>query len=223
MATVHFFGDSFTKGHGLLEPVLIENEKNLPHWTEYIQQELGFDSVKNYGDLGFSNEVILLTLLRELCSFEEGDLVVVGQTFWEREIFLQFKPNDKITRDDDSWIRSISGDRDGVEVFSTDELRKRYLKNHDHHMAGPYTATVNYLVNTKVPQQQLWTDFYAWRFNKIGKLLNKLGIKYYLWVIDEHFPKYELISEYTKGEVEDYHWSWNGSLEFGKKLLNKLK
>lgn len=216
MATLHCFGDSFTRGDGLVDPIFMSNEDNLPHWTEYIQHKLEFDKLINYAGQGFSNDEILLSMIEALGTLKSGDRVIVGQTFLEREI-LPLKTPDEV-----DWLSRIGGVNLGLDQSFPDFVQADYMKRTHYYMGDVYVSTQNYIINSKIKAARLWNEYYSYRFNKLGEYLQSIGVGYTLWSVSDQAPLYETIKAATRGASMDTHWSWRGSLNFGKRLLKDI-
>ena len=227
MAKLHVFGDSFSRGDGLIDPVLIKYH-GVPHWTEYIKTSLKLEEYKNYAGQGWSNDEIFLSIIENLKDIGEGDYVIVGQTFLERTPFIIDDPK---TTPRDEWLSRLGGVNLGVDQAYPENQNSRIQSNFFEktftYIGDVFVSTQAYIVGAKLKTPLWWQDYYKYRYDKLGEYLESKGVFYYHWDVSAEAPNYETIKTYTKGESQDDHWSWNGSYAFGKKLLrviiNKLK
>lgn len=229
MAKAFFFGDSFTRGDGLLDPVLIPNVDNIPHWTEYVATELGYSEYENHGRQGNSNDEILLDIISTMCEFEDGDLVCIGQTFMERQIFPCWRI-DKVDRtgrleykDRHEWITRVGSTNASVDDLFHPEVQRKFQMESGEYMGDMVIGTQAYISFVKTRMPAHFQQYYKFRFAELARYLNKIGVQVYLWDVPDVCPDYESIKKFTNEQIMDGHWSWNGSLSFGKKVIKDIK
>lgn len=223
MATLHIFGDSFSRCDGTYDPVSLENENSRLLWHEYIQKELGYESRLVYAGQGWSNSEIFMTLLESLDRMEKGDLVIVGQTFMERTPFLISTPNSSKVESQEAWLNRVGGINVGVDQAYPYWRQDEYMKEFLHYMGDTFVSTQAYIANVKLKAHKGWCMYYKHRYDLLGKHLRNLGINYLWWSVADEAPNFESIKYATKGKSLDQHWSWDGQYKFGLKLLKQIK
>ena len=223
MATLHIFGDSFSRCDGTYDPKHMENENNQPLWHEYIQKELGFDNRLVYAGQGWSNSEIFMSLLASLDRMEKGDIVIVGQTFMERTPYMLSTPNGNNVYCQEDWLNRVGGTNKGLDETFPFWMQDRYIKEHQTYMGDTFVSTQAFVVGVKLKAHKGWFEYYRHRYNLLGNHLKNLGIGYLWWSVADEAPSFETIKSATKGKSLDLHWSWDGQYKFGVKLLKQLK
>ena len=223
MGNLYVFGDSFTRCDGTGAGPLIDNVENLPTWPEYIQKQLKLHKLFNFGGQGACNDEILLYLISNLGELKKGDVVIVGQTFLERTPYLLRTPDDPYVDVQWDWLNRVSGLDVSVNDTFPESLQEYYKEITESHMSDTFVSSQAYIANVKLRTPYLWIRYYQHRFEELGKYLKKIGVEFYLWDVPTEAPLFESIEQYTKGKVDDGHWSWNGNVNFGKKLLRQIE
>lgn len=214
MATIWVFGDSLTTGDGCVETIGIRdggfkyyNEyKKLDSdiWPNILGKTIGFN-VKNIGKSGASNDYILDSIIDNFDMIEPNDIVIIGKTFYQRFDIPKLNSNEFHTQYGES-----------LHILSTDLKINKYNKE---------KLEIETIINYGVlfSDNLLFKKRQDKRFKFIETQLSNRVNKILIWDIDSDLRKsIETISQHTKGEIKDYHFSFNGHKQFSDLLYKKL-
>ena len=214
MATLWTFGDSFTAGDGCVKNLGIR-DGNYKYYNEYNQWDsdiwpnilgktIGFN-VKNIGKSGASNDYILDSIIDNFDMIEPNDIVIIGKTFYQRFDIPKLNSNEFHTQYGES-----------LHILSTDLKINKYNKE---------KLEIETIINYGVlfSDNLLFKKRQDKRFKFIETQLSNRVNKILIWDIDSDLRKsIETISQHTKGEIKDYHFSFNGHKQFSDLLYKKL-
>jgi hypothetical protein len=86
MPTLWTFGDSFTRGHGMNGEIPeYENADKNATWVNLLANRLGYD-VKNFGENGLPNEMIIQNVINNLINFEKDDVIIIESSTMGRMV-----------------------------------------------------------------------------------------------------------------------------------------
>ena len=229
MESLWTYGCSFTAGDGLLTNFKEEcpNPGKHKHWVDYLSKIYQPTYTFNKGVGGIGNNLIFLRLLNDLTKFKPGDLIIVGQTWSEREEIhvKEFTPKVLDSRFPHEWLHRYTIPLGGHSPILNDEELSEDFKGEifprDHR--DIYASYYNFMMNGKAPLHKYYDAFYKTKFELLFTYLNKIGVATYIFNTPLQAPKYETINKATKGKVQDDHWSWKGSEKFGKWLVSQIK
>lgn len=206
-----FFGDSYTYGFNCTKDYpyyhKYSGELDKKIWPELVCDSLNLECI-NYGIPGNSNGIILSNILQHVSEFKHGDTVFISDTFSIRIDLFDY---------DKGVVNNFPSNILFEREWETKYL-DRFFKN-----SGDKEVVVDFLHKFRLPSLTAWTWFYRNQFQGIKKLLDKNGVKCYLWSSeDEHKQKrFQTIVECTK-DIFDDHWSFKGHLDFSKKVLENI-
>ena len=230
MAKVWFYGDSFTAGSGLCFKEYLDktstnyienlNLNNEYHWDKvdyltkfkswkntyenhifpnHFSNSLKLDFI-NRGEGGASNDRIIHKIFSDLKNFESKDIIVIGMTAYARVLVPSNEKNKLMQHagSDDSFTFIQGGINKGswsIEKSIINFCHDVLVKN-DEAVFQYYTKlfeSIRTSLLSKVKDVMIW-DYYHWGY-------------------------FDQIKEWSKGSVEDNHWSPGGHKEFADYLL----
>jgi hypothetical protein len=214
MATVWTFGDSFTAGAGCVDNQPIRDggykyyneykKSDNDIWPNILGKTIGY-TVKNIGKSGASNDYILDSIIDNFSMIEPNDVVIIEKTFHQRFDVPKLNSNEFHTQ----WAEVL-------HIHSIDLKRNEYHKD-----KLEIETILNYAV--LFSDHKLFKERQDKRFEFIKTLLNNKIHKILVWnVLDVVDDKFETIKLHTKGEIKDYHFSFNGHKQFSEFLYKKL-
>ena len=197
------FGDSFTEGHGCT-PEWEYYKKFYKEgdglWSQHLANELNLKLV-NLGKNGASNDQIIDLIIINYNKISTNDTVIIQKSFPSRFDVPS------MSAEGDEWVSIFP-------IINSDLYSKTLSKEQ-------YETVINFCYhfadNSKYKKRQ------NLRFSFLINCLIKDGIKVYLWDILKENGKYETIHIATKGEINDFHFSFDGHNRFYKSFLKKTK
>lgn len=229
MEALWTYGCSFTAGDGLLENIKVEcpNPGKHKHWVDYLSKIYQPTHTFNKGVGGIGNNLIFLRLLNDLTRFKPGDLIIVGQTWSEREEIhiKELTPKLVDSRFPHEWLHTSTLPIGGHSPIFEEDLFSEEFKDEifPRDYRDIYASYYNFIMNGKTPLHRYYDAYYRTKFELLFTYLNKIGVATYLFNTPLQAPNYETITKATKGKVQDDHWSWKGSEKFGKWLVSQIK
>ena len=231
MPTIWFYGDSFTAGAGLnfkeymdktsssfIEDFDIYNDS---HWkkinyfkrftwknqyedqifSNYFSKSLKLDFI-NRGEAGASNDRILHKIFSDLKDFTSDDIVVIGMTAYSRVLVPNFLKAQHMTNAGYDKVRDQNFLLEDNKIMSEDAEK----------------AIVDFCYEVLHKNEKSVEDYYSKLFKQIRlSLLTRVNSvmiwDYSLWHL------FERITIWSKGLVDDGHWSPNGHKAFADYLL----
>jgi len=225
------YGDSFTAGDG----TKLKNHKwECPNpgkkkfWLDYISEFYKVEETINRGIGGLSNNLIFLRLLNDLKYFEKGDLVIVGQTYAEREEFWANNIYKEDIDNDHHWVwwakkvQPVGSTHDTLidEIADSEDFRKEIIPRAPHDV---FTSLMSHIGNTKAPLLSYYESYYTLKYELLLDHIQSLGVNTFFWKVPREADRYQTIWQATNGRISDSHWSWKGSEMFGRGLTKKIK
>ena len=214
MATLWTFGDSFTAGDGCVENLGIRDgdfkyynqykEPDSDIWPNILGKTIGLD-VKNIGKSGASNDYILDSIIDNFNFIESNDIVVIEKTFYQRF---------DVPKLDSDYFHTQYAEE--LHMLSVDLKTNKYNKD---------KLEIETILNYGVlfSDNKLFKERQDKRFEFIKTQLNTKTDKIIMWdVLDFVYGKIETIGQHTRGEIKDYHFSFNGHKTFSDLLYKKL-
>jgi hypothetical protein len=231
MSKVWFYGDSFTAGAGLnfkeymdktssnyIEGYDIYNDS---HWeninffkrftwkhqyedslfSNHFSNSLKLDCI-NRGEVGASNERILHKIFSDLKDFTPDDIIVIGMTAYSRVLVPNFSKAQRMTN------AGYDGVKDQNFLLADNKIMSEDAEK----------AIVDFCYEVLHKNEKSVEDYYSKLFKQIRLgLLTKVSSvmiwDYSLWHL------FERITIWSKGLVDDGHWSPNGHKAFAEYLL----
>lgn len=223
MNNIWAFGCSFTKGIGYNDKlvyndntmVMTDKQKQY-HWLPTLQQLIntGYNNygIRNIGQGGAGMKSTLYTLLNNLPFLKPGDIVILGNTLYNRESYIQnieegtFKQYNILNTEVTNYL-------DGKE--EDDFLIPGMSKDYNELVALHYME--NSYLHSDVGLNYLHTEgtFINRAFRNLCDILESTGVRCYRWNSDSWYA-FEKISEWTNGLFDDPHWSPNGDRTVGR-------
>jgi hypothetical protein len=197
------FGDSFTFGHGCriggpLGEYCLEYKKDGDKlWLQWVAERMSMKSI-NMGECGISNDIILDKLIASWKDITEGDIVVIGYTFWgRREVPFEGRWLPLMT-----FVESMGTVLGGQVVTE----KERLMLVHYQHRFG---------------DDILWKERGMNRFSFVIDRLKEKGVRVLEWNVTEKGVKAcERIGDVS--QYEDGHFSFGGHKQWGEVIYNRL-
>jgi hypothetical protein len=216
MATLWTFGDSFTAGDGCVENLGIRDgdykyyneykQSDSDIWPNILGKTIGYD-VKNMGKSGASNDYILDSIIDSFNMIEPNDVVIIEKTFYQRF---------DIPNSHDNTFHTQYGE---VLYLNSTDL----MNNHEKYKNNKLEIETILNYGVLFSDNKLFKERQDKRFEFIKTQLNTKIDKILIWdVLDFVYGKIETISQHTRGEIKDYHFSFNGHKMFSELLYKKL-
>lgn len=205
MSKLWCFGDSFTKGGGLEDWSVFR--KKYPEkkkiWPEIVGKELNMEVV-NHGYSWCGTTLVLKNLFYFLPSINDNDIVILS-TGNPRSILMP------PMKEDSSLLRTVL-------------VPNKDLPHNDSPFKNEDEKEIANMYAQKIidPNLQQYDKFWYEYLQLVQNTLTRLGIRNYLWSW-KLWTEFETITEYTNGEVNDLHWSWNGHEQMAEYMLKKIK
>lgn len=230
--TIHIFGCSFSAGYGLNPQI-----SNIPHsYSSYYKDTWGvrikdfFDdyNIVNHAIPGISNEVNKDLLLKNINTFNKGDIVIFGVTDFKRLSVL-------VDKDHPYGKAHFNITGQGYRQYLENLMSKQPISKFIPHYLESFFYT-NELDHTHFNSAiNFYQDFiYKGRFalqnethfkeliTSLTEFFDKLDIKLYAWDSTIWFEG-ENTATWSDFEYKDYHWSPNGNNFFLGYLLWGIK
>ena len=202
-----FFGCSFTYGAGCTPGDRYHDKYKHPNdrlWTEIVSEALNVKE-NNLGVNSASNLHILDRFNKNIKNFKSGDYVVVGLTDPTRVGFFHYtKPNTVNQMSVNAFDQIYPDGR-----FST------FMSEVE------FTSVQNFGKYIQGPNEDKWSYHYRKVIKSYFYLLNKLGIRTYLWDFNM-WLKHDPITRATKEEIQDRHWSFEGHRTFATHVIGNF-
>jgi len=199
MNTCWFFGDSFTRGEGCNKGERyyeLTYKEGCKRWTEIVSEYLGCVE-KNCGWGGNSNQHILHELICNINNFKENDWVIVGDTRAHRIVRFE---------------------EDGSVLNVINDLDVNYQRNGN-------IASLNFIMDEIVPNEKYHLEYYQKMFASLLDFLKSKNINTLYWKhTDYWYPlhKMESITQATKGNIRDGHYSWKSHKTKANLIISKI-
>lgn len=181
-------------------------------WPYLVSKELKIECV-NKGEGGSSNSRILHKIIRNLKNFNKGDFVFIGFTHPTRILVptnLNYPKMSTLILESNTPGKSAMGKSDVKLIGSHPNLnpeQQYVLIDYLYHIIHEFSDNIQEYDYTTVVE--------------LVNYLEHVGIKPFLWDYS-HWSYYENIDTYTKGRVQDGHWSINGHREFSRTVIKAL-
>ena len=195
------FGDSFTAGGGCRpgdEYFDKYYKEGCKLWPDHLGALLDLETA-NYGRSGASNDTILDIILYYCKSIKKGDTVVIGMTYPQRFDI-------EVTVDDTPFLIPVTyvwpfPEQDKY-VNSLDQEKKETIINYQYHfMRSP-----------------LIRDRWVHRYIALQDILKEKGCHTVLWEVEREVKDIETIEKATSYKISDCHFSFQGHIDFAKRL-----
>jgi hypothetical protein len=195
MNNLILFGDSFTSDI-INEYVNMYKNHEDYHWGEIIASKLNLNLI-NLGVGSFSNDRILDKIIENHHIIEEGDIVIIGKTFYNRFDI----PN-----------KDINLGFTTVTPLSYEPLLKFGFT--------PEEAKSIILFLTVIDDKN-FVNRANLRYKFIKDFLYLKKIKNCVfWEVEDLWKTFENIKTATNNKINDNHWSYKGHKDFANYILN---
>lgn len=203
MNKLFVFGDSFSEEWDSTSPYSVWKGYVPKVYSQILSERLGIESF-NYAQSGWSNYDIFQSVCKNIDKIGEGDIVIIGWSGLSRfrlanpkfDNWLQFQPN--------SWKLNKEANLlwEGISESTIDEI----LYNRSNF------------------------ELYKEEVRDWVKLLNKafeknifVNFTWSIWDWELKEIPYEVIRTESNGEIDDWHWSEKGHLDFSDWVLDKIQ
>jgi hypothetical protein len=183
MKTLWTFGDSFTEGTGCgIDDEYYKNyfKKGDKTWPVWLSELLN-TNLKNCGKGGYSNDMILDSIITNWQDIEKGDIIFIGFTYPHR---FDVPVNGK--------LRSI------VHDFTDNDLTKEKFET---------IINFQYYFSDNILYRNRQMKRFEWIKNLLQKKECKLVV---IWDVQIDLKNLETITGATDGKIEDGHLSYAG-------------
>lgn len=200
------FGDSFTfnKKHQDCEYSILYKQSTDSHWPEIIANKFNLELI-NFGYGSYSNDRIIDSILENHHLIKEGDVVIIGKTFYHRFDI----PNDTMYNN-----LSISKKFTTITPSSYELLIKLGYTIEE-------SNSIIYFLN--IIDDNCFVERTNFRYDFIKSFLFSKKIKKCIfWEVDECWKNFENITTATNGYINDNHWSYKGHFDFANYLINNF-
>ena len=220
MNKLWIFGDSFSEPFSKVKALLWKTK--YIQWKGYMPKcygEVISDKLKlkhiNLAIGGTDNYTILDTIINVLNSIEPDDIIIIG---WSST--LRFRLVNKTN----TFNTILPGARYTLDDFSSNvELSKSTLEelavNRDNSIYIDELNNYIKLLNFAFPNNKIihWSPFFRQEIG--GILTTRSNINSNL----NHLKNLERVTDETKGEINDYHYSENGHIILAEEFINIIK
>lgn len=210
MSKLFTFGDSFTKGDGVVGPYgsLYKKDENDVIWPELVAKKMNL-TLKNKGISGASNDSIIDSIINSWDEICENDFVIIGKSWSHRFDFPQRNnsliPQSIVWRGGETDVKKWFDD---VTVGIFNDAQIECIK----------TFSVEFAT------QPMYAHRQNLRLNFLKNILIKeKKVKFiHIWDVETLWNLYENIKQATDGEIQDVHWSYKGHKDFCDFILKLL-
>lgn len=214
------FGDSFTWGscHEDISVLdLTGNKRVATTYIDFVKKALKDRSV-NFSWPGNSNLAILISVLKRIRRFKQGDTVIVNMTSWGRGTMPL------LTEDGVSILCGLASKsiENGHYPYDSKDDLKLYFPPTD--IAKRYVDSLLVYENEPTIAPVLTQEFIL-AYKSLMVDLSRRGVRLYLWTHD--WTKWR-IDRYFDEQFEKYycpcgHWNENGHEWFSRRLISFMK
>lgn len=204
MSKLIVFGDSFTylcthnKNDENYYSKYKKNQNDL-HWSEIVSKKLDL-KLHNFGYGSFSNYRIIDSIIENFDLIDENDVVVISKTFYSR-------------------IDIPTEERNGPKITTVSPSADKLLKN----LGFSDSEIFGILFYSTLMDNKHFTERIDKIYDFIKKMIeNKKVKKCIFWNVSDYWLKYESITEATKNNIIDNHWSFKGNYDFSTEILKLL-
>ena len=195
MNNLILFGDSFTSDV-IIEYVNMYKNHEDYHWGEIIASKLNLNLI-NLGVGSFSNDRILDKIIEKHHIIKEGDIVIIGKTFYNR-----FDIPNKDINLGFTTITPLSYEPLLKFGFTPEEAKSIIL----------FLTVIDdkNFVNRANLRYKFIKDFLY-----LKKIKNCI-----FWEVEDLWKTFEDIKTATNNKINDNHWSYKGHKDFANYILN---
>ena len=195
MNNLILFGDSFTSDVIIEYANMYKNHEDY-HWGEIIASKLNLNLI-NLGVGSFSNDRILDKIIEKHHIIKEGDIVIIGKTFYNR-----FDIPNKDINLGFTTITPLSYEPLLKFGFTPEEAKSIIL----------FLTVIDdkNFVNRANLRYKFIKDFLY-----LKKIKNCI-----FWEVEDLWKTFEDIKTATNNKINDNHWSYKGHKDFANYLLN---
>ena len=195
MNNLILFGDSFTSDVIIEYANMYKNHEDY-HWGEIIASKLNLNLI-NLGVGSFSNDRILDKIIEKHHIIKEGDIVIIGKTFYNR-----FDIPNKDINLGFTTITPLSYEPLLKFGFTPEEAKSIIL----------FLTVIDdkNFVNRANLRYKFIKDFLY-----LKKIKNCI-----FWEVEDLWKTFEDIKTATNNKINDNHWSYKGHKDFANYILN---
>ena len=223
---VHYFGDSFTEGAGivkiakrlhapkidLISPAISENllEHSL---TKLLKQEYH----NNYAVGGSSNEDILNCIYSNINNFESHDYIIIGTTCPGRK---KFYVQNEEAFNEVLELQMLPTHYEEIDKYLKDPSTNIYDMYNKNTLKGINLYYKEYIMQDKVIDYEysIQKKYIA----ELQKFLSRWNIHSIVWEFDL-WDWFETLDKWSKGAIPDNHFSPNSHLQLAHLLHECIK
>ena len=204
MSKLIVFGDSFTclhkydKDNEFYYSKYKKNEKDLL-WSEIVAKKLDL-KLYNFGYGSYSNYRIIDSIIKNFDLIEQDDIVVISKTFYSR-------------------IDIPNKEKNGPKLTTIGPSADKLLKN----LGFSDNEIFGILFYCTLTDNKHFIERIDRLYDFIKKMIENKNIKKCIfWKVEDYWEKYQTITEATKNEIIDNHWSFKGNNDFSNEILKLL-
>ena len=211
MKTIWTFGDSFTYGDGC-RPDKGIRDRNIEYYKKFYKEEYDIwpnllgklidCDVMNMAKSGASNDIIIDSIIDSFNMIDADDIVIIQKSWSQRFDIPMLSKNE---------FRTHYGEE--LSMLATDLRNTKY---------GEHRKEMETILNYGVffASHPLYRERQNKRFEFLNSQLLTKANKVIIWDIDNNTLKDSInnISEHSKNEFNDYHFSFVGHAQFANML-----
>ena len=227
---VHYFGDSFTEGCGIVKQTKPLSASKIDLISSDISENLLENSLtklfkekhyKNYAVGGVCNEDIVNSIYSNINNFNAHDFIVIGTTcagrkkFYFEDLQSLIDINEKVS-EYVLELQMLPTHYDEVDNYLKKEPELSYYNRFDKNTLKAVNSYYKqYLMQDKVIEYEY--NIAKKQIKELQKFLSRLNIYSILWECDL-WPRFETLDSWSKGDIPDGHFSPNSHLQLSHLL-----
>lgn len=203
--TIWFFGTCFTHGFGCRPGFkYYENYKQDDdyRWTHLVSKHFSSSTVMKATPAKGTNFETIRVLTQELLNIRHSDVVII-----------ELAPPHGI----------LKLNKEGTRVENLATWNMEWDKHW--HDEVDKEVGVAYWKHNIVGKEEAWMKYFTQQIEVLRGILHTRGAKTLLWYSDwyENANRFERIKDHTNGEIDDYHFSWNGHREVSEYIIDRIE
>ena len=232
---VHYFGDSFTEGCGIVKQTKSISASKIDLISPDISKNLLENSLtkllkeqhyKNYAVGGVCNEDIVSSIYSNINNFDTNDYIVIGTTcagrkkFYFEDLKSLIDSNEKIT-EYVFELQMLPTHYDEIDNYLKEEPELSYYHRFDKNTLKAVNLYYKqYLMQDKVIEYEY--SIAKKQIKELQIFLSRLNINSILWECDL-WHGFETLNSWSKGDIPDGHFSPNSHLQLSHLLYKCFK
>lgn len=205
MGKIWFFGDCFTWGFGCHSAFKYCKNYKTPGdyiWTDIVAKELNRIKVDKSTPVKGTNFTSIKALTENLLKIKSEDIVVYGTS----------KP---------LGLLKLNHDKTSIESLATYNIGwDRHWRDEEDKKVG-----LNYIETNVRGYDKVWMEYFTPQIKALASILLSRDIKTYIWSYElyDKADRFESIKEATAGEIDDYHFSFQGHRDMAEYIVSMIK